>query len=239
MILRATPLLVASLALTTITQAEEPTLQSTIEAKKAANRANADPEKLKAYADGIQSVADSGIVEKAKNIGDTAPDFTLTNATGQSVTLSEELKKGPVVLTWYRGGWCPYCNLQLAAYQKILPQIEELGGQLIALTPEIPDKSLNTSEKLHLKFQVLTDLNLQVARDYGLVFELTDEVAGYYSQFFSMKEYNGETASAKELPLAATYVIGKDGKIAWAFLDADYTKRAEPKDIVDALDGLE
>ncbi|MAS97064.1 MAG: peroxiredoxin [Verrucomicrobiales bacterium] len=220
-------------------QAEEPTLQSKIEAKKAANRANADPEKLKAYAEGIQSVSDSGIVEKAKNTGDSAPDFTLKNATGQTVTLSEELKKGPVVLTWYRGGWCPYCNIQLSAYQRILPQIEELGAQLIALTPEVPDKSLSTSEKNGLKFQVLTDLNSEVAREYGLVFELTDEVAGYYSDFFSMADYNGEEANQKELPLAATYVIDQKGKITWAFLDADYTKRAEPRDIVKALDSIE
>lgn len=231
--------LLLSSAFAVFLQAEEPMLKSVIETKKAANRANADPEKLKAYAEGIQSVADSGIVEKAKNTGDTAPDFTLKNATGQTVTLSEELKKGPVVLTWYRGGWCPYCNLQLAAYQKILPQIEELGAQLIALTPELPDKSLSTSEKNGLKFQVLTDLNSNVAREYGLVFELTDEVAGYYSDFFSMAEFNGKDANEKELPLAATYIIDQDGKITWAFLDADYTKRAEPRDIIQALDNIE
>ena len=227
------------LAFSTSLQAEESSLQETIDARKAENRANADPEKLQAYVEGIRSVAESGIVEQAKSVGDTAPDFALNNATGQTVILSEELKKGPVVLTWYRGGWCPYCNIQLAAYQQILPQIEELGAQLIALSPELPDKSLSTSEKNGLRFQVLTDLNHEIARDYGLVFELTDEVATYYSDFFSMRDFNGEDANAKELPLAATYVIDQNGTIQWSFLDADYTKRAEPRDIIDALDGLE
>lgn len=217
---------------------ELPLLQREIDATKSKNRANASPEKLKAYAEGIDAVAEAGIVEKALTSGDKAPDFTLSSAMDEKVTLSEELKKGPVVLTWYRGGWCPYCNIQLAAYQRILPQIEELGGQLIAVSPELPDKSLSTTEKNGLRFKVLSDVNLDVAREYGLVFELTPEVAELYSGFFSMEEYNGTEANSRELPLAATYVIGEDGKVAYAFAEADYTLRAEPSEILDALDGL-
>ena len=219
--------------------AEPDSLQETIDARKAENRAKAPTEKLADYAAGIEAVAKSGIVETAATVGDVAPDFTLTDSNGTAVTLSDELEKGPVVLTWYRGGWCPYCNIQLAAYQQILPQIEELGAQLIAVSPELPDKSHSTVEKNQLKFTVLSDINLKVAEEYGLVFELTPEVEKHYANSFSIKEYYGEEASTRELPLAATYVINPTGKIVWSFLDADYTKRAEPRDIISALDAIE
>lgn len=218
---------------------EELSLQSTIEARKAEFRVKASPEKIAAYAEGIEAVVRAKIVEGAVQVGDQAPEFSLPNVRGEQVQLSEQLAEGPVVLTWYRGGWCPYCNIQLAAYQKILPQIEELGARLIAVSPELPDKSLSTSEKSGLRFQVLSDLNLQVAKEYGLVFELTPEVETLYSEFFDITEYNGEKAAKNQLPLAATYVIAEDGTVAWAFLEEDYTKRAEPRDIIAALDGLE
>jgi hypothetical protein len=107
------PLLAALSLFILHAQEEAPLLSESIDALKATNRAKASPEKLAAYADGIKAVAAAGVVEKAAKAGDTAPDFTLQNSKGREVTLSEELKKGPVVLTWYRGGWCPYCNLQL------------------------------------------------------------------------------------------------------------------------------
>lgn len=219
--------------------AEVPTLQEEIDAKKTAGRKNAAPEKLADYAAGTDAIRKAKVVEGAKKKGDNAPDFTLTETKGGTLTLSEELKKGPVVLTWYRGSWCPYCNIQLAAYQRILPHIEELGAQLIAVSPELPDKSLSTKEKNDLRFPVLTDLNLKVAERYGLVFKLTDEVAGHYNKFFSMADYNGADSASNELPIAATYVIDQTGKIVYSFLDEEYTKRAEPKDIIKALDGLE
>jgi len=219
--------------------AEEESLGALIEARKTAGRANASPEKLAAYADGIKAVEAAETVKAAIQQGEKAPDFTLPNATGMEITLSEKLSEGPVVLVWYRGGWCPYCNIQLAAYQKILPQVEELGAQLIAISPELPDKSLSTTEKNGLRFEVLSDVNLKVSKDYGLVFDLTPEVEKLYGQFFDIKEYNGADAATNQLPLAATYVIAENSTVAWAFLEADYTKRAEPRDIIDALDGLE
>lgn len=232
-------LLAFSLAPVLHAQSELPSLQDSIESLKTANQAKASPEKRAAYADGIKAVVTAKVVESAAKVGDLAPDFSLKDMRGSEITLSEQLKKGPVVLTWYRGGWCPYCNTQLAAYQQILPQIEELGAQLIAVSPELPDKSKTTAERGHLKFTVLSDINLKVAAEYGLVFKLTPEVEKLYAEFFSMKEYNGEEASPNELPLAATYVISPDGKITYAFLNADYTKRAEPRDIIAALDAIE
>lgn len=187
------------------------------------------------FAEGIAAVKEAKVVENAKQVGETAPDFTLNNATGEKVTLSEELKKGPVVLTWYRGGWCPYCNIAMAAMQEELPAIKAAGASLIALTPELPDKTLTTKEKNGLKFEVLTDLDNQVADKYDLLFKLTPEVEKHYASFFDLEEYNGKSAGTDTLPLAATYIIGQDGEILWSFLHHDYDMRAEPKDIVNFL----
>lgn len=195
------------------------------------------PDDLKAlYDDGLRAVVEAGVVENAKSMGDTAPNFTLTNQTGEEVSLEGLLEQGPVVLLWYRGGWCPYCNLTLAAYQERLDDIRETGATLVALTPELPDRSISTAEKNELGFQVLSDVGNEVAREYGVVFKLTEGVHANYEQGFQMSEVNGDDSG--ELPLAATYVIDQRGTIRWAFLDADYRNRAEPQDVVTVLEGL-
>ena len=226
-----TVLLAAVFALSSCSK-EEQSLTAQIETLKNKNRSGTDPAILESFQNGIDAVEKSGVTKQAKNVGDQAPDFSLPNHKGETVTLTEQLKKGPVVLTWYRGGWCPYCNLQLASYQKILPQLEEMGAQLVAVSPELPDKSATTADKNKLRFTVLTDKKLKVAKQYGIVFKLIPEVGKIYQGFFDINEYNGADAAADELPLAATYVIGKAGKITYAFLESDYTKRAEPEEIL-------
>jgi len=193
-------------------------------------------EKRKIYADGIKSVAASGVLENALNIGDKAPNFSLKNALGTSVLLYDELINGPVVLTWYRGGWCPYCNITLHYLQEKLPEIKEAGATLIAITPELLDNSLSTSKKNKLEFSVLSDVGNVVGKEYGVVYTLTHEVATIYEAGFGLSEVNGDDSN--ELPLAATYVINTDAVIQYAFLDADYTERAEVTDIVEALHKL-
>lgn len=214
------------------------TLSQQLKAREAAGSGKVTPEVKAAFAEGIAAVEAAKVVENAKQAGDAAPDFTLTNATGKEVTLSAELKKGPVVLTWYRGGWCPYCNITMAAMQKALPAIREAGATLLALTPELPDKTLTTKEKNGLEFEVLTDLNHQVAEQYGILFKLTPEVEALYGKFFNLEDYNGAKAGTDTLPLAATYIIRQDGTIRWAFLHHDYHMRAEPADIVAFLKGM-
>ena len=224
-----------AMTLTTLLAGLTPSFGETLSEKlveRETNGSKMGPEIKAKFAKGIASVKDAKIVEGAKQVGDQAPDFTLKNATGKEVTLSEELKKGPVVLTWYRGGWCPYCNIAMAAMQKSLPEMKKAGANLIALTPELPDKTLTTVEKNKLEFEVLTDLNHQVAKQYDLLFKLTPDVENIYGEKFDLEAYNGSDAGTDTLPLVATYIIGQDGKIAWAFLHYDYHKRAEPADIV-------
>jgi len=204
-------------------------LKEVLEAKKQRFLDNADEHKKKAYSEGVVTVSKSGIVEKAKNVGDIAPNFTLQNATDQTVELKEYLKKGKVILTWYRGGWCPYCNFTLQHLQRELPNFNALGANLIALTPELPDHSLSTAEKNELQFEVLSDIDNKVAKEYGLVFYLGDEVARLYNEGFNLIGYNGNEDN--ELPLAATYIIDQSGKIEYAFVEADYRVRAEPSEL--------
>ena len=182
-------------------------------------------EKKKIYADGISSVANSGVLDSALKVGDKAHNFTLKNALNESVTLYNELKNGPVVLTWYRGGWCPYCNITLHALQEKLPEFKKEGATLLALTPELPDNSLSTSEKNNLEFTVLSDLENTIGK-----------VATIYNAGFGLNKVNGDISNT--LPLAATYVIDTNGIITYAFLDADYTQRAEPSEILSALKQL-
>lgn len=218
------------------TAEQEQTLQSILDARKAQFEAKAAKEVRKIYAEGIESVRKSGILESAKNVGDHAPDFTLKNALGKRVSLGEYLQKGPVVLTWYRGGWCPYCNLTLHRLQQELPEFKAAGANLLALTPELPDKSLTTQEKHNLSFEVLSDIGNKVAREYGIVFRLTPEVAANYQSNFDLHGFNGDESD--ELPMAATYVIDRDGTVRYAFLNADYRNRAEPAEIIRALKAL-
>lgn len=204
-----------------------------LDAKRSEGAAKFSDEKKKIYADGITSVANSGVLDSALKVGDKAHNFTLKNALNESVSLYDELKNGPVILTWYRGGWCPYCNITLHALQEKLPEFKQEGATLLALTPELPDNSLSTSEKNNLEFTVLSDLGNTIGKEYGVVFTLTDDVATIYNAGFGLNNVNGDTSN--ELPLAATYVIDINGIIKYAFLDADYTKRAEPNEILSVL----
>jgi len=216
---------------------ELPPLSNQLEAMSAQAREKMPAEVMQTLVSGVMEVQASGITDAALNTGDLAVDAELPDAQGNQVTLSELWSKGPLVVVWYRGGWCPYCNLQLQAMQAALPAIKQAGGTLVAITPETPDNSLTTSEKNKLEFIVLSDQGNEVAKKYGVVFKLPAKVSPIYKSLgIDLATSNGDDSD--ELPLAATYVIDKTGKIRYAFLDANYTKRAEPADVVEALKGL-
>lgn len=183
-------------------------------------------------------LATSGLVEKALKAGDRLPECQLPNATGKTVDVRELLQQGPVVLAFYRGAWCPYCNFELRALQQALPQMQSLGATLVAISPQTPDMSLSTVEKNALEFEVLSDAGNAFARACGLVFTLSAELHPIYAGFgIDVPAHNGDDTF--ELPLPATYVIDRDGTIAHAFVNADYTVRMEPAEIVAALQKLQ
>ena len=176
-----------------------------------------------------------GLAKTALKVGDRAPSIVLGNAKGETVDVSALLKKGPVVVVFYRGGWCPYCNLELRAFQRLLPKIEAAGASLVAISPEKPDDSLSTAEKNALTFQVLSDVGQKVGRAFRLVYDFSDELKSAYNGFgLDIPAKNG-AADEWALPLAATYVIDRDGVIIYAYTDADYRDRADPDEILKFL----
>lgn len=183
---------------------------------------------------GFTEIITSELDKNALQKGDQAPNFHLLNAIGQTISLEHELNKGAVVLTFYRGGWCPFCNLQLRAYQQILEEIKSFGASLIAISPETPDNSLNTKEKNELGFEVLSDKGNQVAQKYGLVF-VTPEAhqKAHHNLDIPLPAINGD--DSWKLPIPATYIIDTDGAIVWAHTDPNYRFRAEPEAILVAL----
>ena len=179
------------------------------------------------------------ILGRALQEGDRAPNFRLPNAQGGSVELNALLGQGPVVLTFYRGQWCPYCNLELRAYQTLLPQLQALGANLVAVSPQTPDNSLSTAEKNDLAYPVLSDVGLHVARAYGLAFDLPSELVELYRHQWNndLVKWNGE--GGWSLPIPATYVIGQDARLALAHADADYRDRLEPEAVLACLRTLD
>ncbi|MBY8867016.1 peroxiredoxin-like family protein [Streptomyces sennicomposti] len=213
-------------------------LEAELRAFSTARRPQLPPEAREIMDRAGRDLAASGQAGRALTVGARAPRFTLPSATGHPVALDGLLAEGPVVLTFYRGAWCPYCNLALRALQQRHGEFAERGARLVAVSPQVPDESLSLAEKHALAFDVLSDLGSDTAGQYGLAFDLPDDLAAVYDRFgFDLQRVNG--GHARTLPLPATYVIDRAGTIRWAFVDPDYTQRAEPADILDALDALE
>ena len=213
-------------------------VEAELRAAAEASAKKAPPAMMEIGRKGIEEVAASGILRTALNVGATCPPFTLGDARGERVSSAALLAKGPVVIVFYRGAWCPYCNLYLHAWQRYLPSLAERGATLVAISGEPPDRTAAVAQKTEATFTVLSDPGYQVSRQFGVVYQVPKGVADLMqSRGLDMKAYYG-TGKA-ELPLSATYLVGRDGKIAYAFLDADYKKRAEPADVLAALERLE
>jgi peroxiredoxin len=197
---------------------------------------NRPPEITAILKRGVEAVRGPGTA--GLPIGETAPDFTLPNQRGDTVRLADRLSRGPVVLSFYRGVWWPYCNLELAALAKELPVIRSLGADLMAISPELPDNTLTMAEKHAIPIDILSDATSEVLKKYRLWFAVPAEVKALYLEKFGMDlaKYNGE--GRWELPVPATYVLDRDGIIRAGEADPDYTVRMEPSDILSALRDL-
>lgn len=177
----------------------------------------------------------SGIshANNALKVGDKAPQFVLENAVGEKTSLATLLKKGPVVLTWYRGSWCPYCNVALVELQEYLDEFKKLGTELVAISPQVVDSTLTLQERKELRFTLLSDTDNAVAQKYGLSFKLDPDRHKLYEEKLSLSKYNGNNNGT--LPITATYIIDQRGVIRYAYVDEDYSKRADPKELVGFL----
>jgi len=182
----------------------------------------------------INRLIESGVEKNALQVGEKAPSFTLPDALGRQISLAGLLQQGPVVVTFYRGEWCPYCNLQLHAYQQVLPQIKELGASLIAISPQTPDHSLSMSEKHELAFPVLSDQGNQVARQFSLIYSVEEDIRTLFKSLGSdIPAFNGD--ESWEIPVPGTFIISQDGTIRLTYADADYTHRLEPSALLESL----
>ena len=170
--------------------------------------------------------------------GDTAPNFKLRDQNGKRVSLYKLLKKGPAVVVFFRGGWCPFCNIQMQALQEVYPQLRELGASLVAVAPQKPGKAKVQSEEHGIAFPLLGDTSGDVLRDYRLLYKVPAAMKEIYHGGFGidLDDYNGE--GRWELPVTATFVIGQDRVVAAGEVDLDYKKRMEPADIIAAVKGL-
>jgi peroxiredoxin len=185
----------------------------------------------------INRLSESGMTESAPKAGQTLMDFKLPNQNGNYVHLQELREQGPVVIIFYRGGWCPYCNLELRAYQEVLADIKATGAKLVAITPELPDSSLTTAEKNELQYDILTDENMEYASRLGLSFTLPESVREIYDGFgIDLQGHNG--IGKFNLPLAATFVVDTNGMIISSFVKVDYTYRKSPMEVVAELKSL-
>jgi peroxiredoxin len=179
----------------------------------------------------VEQLITSGAAEKVLKEGAQAPAFTLPDALGNAVTLSHLLRQGPVVISFYRGAWCPYCNLELRAYQRVLPQLRELGASLVAISPQTPDHSLSLVDKQQLTFAVLSDVGNQVARQFGLVFTIEEAVRTAHRRIgANLPAFNGD--DSWELPMAGTFLIDQSGTIRLAFVDPDFSRRLDPSVVI-------
>jgi peroxiredoxin len=212
-------------------------LETALAAQRLHAHANRSAKERAVRANAVDVVARDGLAENAIGVGDQAPMFVLPDGMGAEVDVQVLLETGPVVLCFYRGGWCPFCNLELRAYQQQLGRIRALGATLVAISPELPDRTLSTAEVNLLGYPVLSDVDNAVARQFRLTHTIDPKVVRY--QLGNGNDVAAFNSSARaEVPLPATYIIGTSGVVQFAFVRADYTLRAEPEDVLAVLRDL-
>jgi peroxiredoxin len=175
-----------------------------------------------------------GIEDSSLKVGDKLPSFVLPNVAGKQVSGKDLFVRGRLVVSFFRGGWCPFCDLELRALEIVKPKMEELGASLVAISPQMVEKTEETANSRGLSYEVLSDGGNKFAKSCGLVFSLPEEIRPLYKKFgIDLSIYNDDFKY--ELPVPATYIVSHDKMIEYAFVDADYTKRLDPEDIIKYL----
>lgn len=191
-------------------------------------------EVLEAFGKSIEDLKTKNIEEKSIKIGETIPNFSLKNAKNEVVNSSDILKNGKMIIAFYRGSWCPYCNLELKALQEKISEFKEKNATLVAISPQSPDNSLTVIEKHHLTFEVLTDKDNVFAKQLGIVFELQDFVLPYYHALgIDLSSFNKNADNS--LPIPAVFVLNESSKIIYKFADANYMNRIDIDELLKTL----
>jgi len=210
------------------------TLKQNIDEMQKKNFKGMPEEIMKIFQEATEKLIASGLAERSLKKGDRIPEFTLPTIHGKVVSSKILLKKGPLVISFTRGSWCPYCNLEVAALQKVYSEIKNLGAELISISPSRVEKYSEMETKHFLTFNLLSDEKNKVAKKFGLVFELDEKLRPLYKQMgIDIPEHNGDNSF--ELPIPATYIVNREGEIIYSYVNPDYTKRAEPSEIVSFL----
>lgn len=171
-------------------------------------------------------------------VGQKAPEFRLPDTIGAQIGLTDLLEAGPVVISFYRGGWCPYCNIALRSLQQMLPELTALGASLVAISPQTPDNTLDTAQKNALEFHVLSDAQADVARAFGVAFEIPTYLRQIYENFgHPLPKFNG--GNNHTIPIPATFVLDTHGVVRYRFANIDYTLRADPAEVLTVLRGID
>ncbi len=176
----------------------------------------------------------SGAAGRALKAGDKAPVFTLSDPDGRPISSSDLLARGPLVVSFYRGVWCPYCNMELQALQAALPAFEKLGASLVAISPQTAPNSRKSVRENDLGFPILSDPHNDVAAAFGLRFAMPDYLVDLYKGLKNdLPAFNGDPSWT--LPMPGRFVVAQDGTVLYAEVNPDYTRRPEPDDMLPAL----
>jgi peroxiredoxin len=195
------------------------------------------PDDVRALEEAVERLRMLQVREESLVPGEPFPDFTLLDAQGQPVASTQLVGLQPLVLVFFRGGWCPYCDLTLRALEEARPRIEATGALLVAVSPEPPEHLAGLAAEKGLNFRLFCDPGLRLSRACGLHFEFTDrQVALYRRLGIDVPAHHVEHDWS--VPVAASYVIDRDGMVRWSFVDPDWTRRAEPDELVQAATGL-
>lgn len=213
---------------------ESRSLKERIQQWNAAHAADFPAEVQAIFATKTEEIIQSGILSQCMREGDKAPDFAITNHRGETVALRQKLENGPAILSFYRGTWCPYCNLEFRELLDHLPQFRSRDTVVLALSPQVIDRNESPEQQ---GFEDLSDRGNAVARTYGLVYPLGQEIRRIYESFgLRLEELNGDESF--ELPLPATFVIDRDSSVRYAFISGEISERAEPEELVRILADL-
>ena len=187
-----------------------------------------------AYEAMVAELARSGLIDNVLGVGQQFPDVALPTAEGNFVCLSEWWREGPLVVTFFRGEWCPYCRLMLAALEEALPEIDALGGRLVAVTPETGGRALAAKQRHGERYEVLSDVDCGLGLGCGVAFQAPAVYRDILLKFGNdLAERHGNESWF--LPIPATFVLDRDGVVRWRFAEVDFTHRAEPADVISAV----